>query len=739
MTERSASDQRAAGDPGQTRDRPERSTRDDPLNTPAQFVRSVGPDRALLLAKLDLHTACDILFDMPRDVLDLSDVRKPSELEAGERQSVIGTVVDAESRQLSKGRTLTAVLLRSGREFVRGVWFNQPWMLKKMRHDDVVLFSGKPKRNAGRWEFSNPLVQWLDADDADDEPASVLPRYGLTDGLKMQAMRRITKAAVEDYLEFVPEHIPAELLDEWNIPGIQDALKFLHTPKNMADFKAGQRRLLFEDLVEFQLAVALRRRAWKQAAAAPSLPTTAKIDSRIRRLFPFRFTTGQNRAVQEISRDLASGEAMHRLLQADVGAGKTAIALYAMLVTVANDHQAVLMAPTELLASQHWQTIDRALAHSRVKRTLLTGQLTAAQRRKALEQIQAGEVQLVIGTQALIQQGVEFATLGLAVIDEQHKFGVGQRAKFSAGESNPHVLVMTATPIPRSLCLTQFGDLDLTVVNELPPGRQPVKTFRVDNPPARGRAWKFIRERLQEGRQVYIVCPRVGESEDEALDDILEPDATAAEKAVLGVAEELTGSTEQLFRELQDGELKGFRLGMVHGRLDAQQKTDTMDAFREGEIQALVSTTVIEVGVDVPNASIMIIQQAERFGLSQLHQLRGRIGRGRHQGYCFLFSDATDPAVVQRLSALEEHADGFQIAEVDFELRGPGDVLGTRQHGAIPLKHAHLIRDRELVEETRAAAFTLVDSHRFETEPFAALKTSVLTRFGELLSLPRSG
>ena len=715
----------------------QRPTRDEPLDTPAQFCRGVGPERALLLAKLDLHTARDILFDMPRDVLDLSDVRSPAELEAGERQSVIGTVVDAESRQLSKGRTLTAVLLRSGREFVRGVWFNQPWMLKKLRHDDVVLFSGKPKRNAGRWEFSTPVVQWLDADDADDEPASVLPRYGLTDGLKMQAMRRITKAAVEDFLEFVPEHIPAELLDEWDIPGIQDALKFLHTPRNMDEFKAGQRRLLFEDLAEFQLAVALRRRAWKQAAAAPSLPTTAKIDSRIRRLFPFRFTAGQNRAVQDISHDLASGEAMHRLLQADVGAGKTAIALYAMLVTVANDHQAVLMAPTELLASQHWQTIDRDLANSRVKWTLLTGQLTAAQRRKALEQIQSGEVQLIIGTQALIQQGVEFAKLGLAVIDEQHKFGVGQRAKFSAGEGNPHVLVMTATPIPRSLCLTQFGDLDLTVVNELPPGRQPVKTWRVDNPPARGRAWKFIRERLQEGRQVYIVCPRVGESDDSSPDET--QSANAEDELQQFEPEELTGSTEQLFRELQDGVLKGFRLGMVHGRLEAQQKTDTMDAFREGEIQALVSTTVIEVGVDVPNASIMIIQQAERFGLSQLHQLRGRIGRGRHQGYCFLFSDATDPAVVKRLSALEEHADGFQIAEVDFELRGPGDVLGTRQHGAIPLKHAHLIRDRELVEETREAAFTLVDSNRLESKPFAALKTSVLTRFGELLSLPRSG
>ncbi|MHC4880579.1 MAG: ATP-dependent DNA helicase RecG [Planctomycetota bacterium] len=575
----------------------DRLSQDDPLQTPAQFVKNVGPDRAVLLEKLGLRTARDILFYMPRDVLDLSDVRKPSDIEAGLQQSVIGTVVDSESRRISGGRTLTAILLRSGREFVRGVWFNQPWMLKKLRLDDVVMFSGKPKRSQGRWDFSNPMVQWLDADAADEEPASVLPNYSLTDGLKMQAMRRITKAAVEDFIEFVPEMLPEDLLEEWKLPSIKDALTALHTPRDMVEFEAGQRRLLFEDLVEFQLAVALRRRAWKQAAAAPVLKATAKIDSRIRRLFPFRFTAGQDRAVQDISRDLASGEAMHRLLQADVGAGKTAIALYAMLVTVANDHQAVLMAPTELLASQHWQTIDRALAHSRVKRALLTGQLTAAQRRKTLEQIQTGDVQLVIGTQALIQQGVDFAKLGLAVIDEQHKFGVGQRAKFSDGDGNPHVLVMTATPIPRSLCLTQFGDLDLTVVSELPPGRQPVKTWRVGDPNARGRAWKFIRERLQEGRQVYVVCPRVGEADESTDRQTTETDLSAADKAMLSETEELTGSTEQLFRELQDGELKGFRLGMVHGRMDAQLKTDTMDAFREGEIQALISTTVIEVSV----------------------------------------------------------------------------------------------------------------------------------------------
>lgn len=731
MTERSNSESAPEHhQPGST-------THEQPLQTLAQFVRSVGPDRAGLLEKLGLHTAEDILFYMPRDVLDLSDVRSPAELEAGEQQSVMGVVVDTDSRRLSKGRSLTAVLIRCSREFVRGVWFNQPWMLKKFRMDERVLFSGKPKRNSGRWEFSSPHVQWLGADADDEEQSRVLPRYGLTEGLHMQQMRRITKAAVEDFVEFIPERVPQQFLSSWNLPFIREAIASLHTPKSLDQFNSGRRRLLFEDIFEFQLAVAMRRQAWKLADDAPILKTTPKIDARIRRLFPFQFTEGQNQAVQDIAADLASGRAMHRLLQADVGAGKTAIAMYGMLASVANDHQAVLMAPTELLASQHWQTIDRTLAQSRVTRTLLTGQLTAAQRRKVHAEIASGDVQLVIGTQALIQKGVQFAKPGLVVIDEQHKFGVGQRSMFSLGEANPHVLVMTATPIPRSLCLTQFGDLDLSTVSDLPPGRQPIRTWQVKDPKARSRAWEFVRQRLNEGRQVYIVCPRVGEQAEET-DGVLpfeEPSADQIPEAF----EELTGSTEQLFRELQDGELKGFRVGMVHGRMDSQQKTDTMDEFRTGEIQALVSTTVIEVGVDVPNASVIVIQQAERFGLSQLHQLRGRVGRGRHQANCFLFSDATAPEVVKRLSAMEQFSDGFRIAEADFELRGPGDILGTRQHGAVPLRFANLIRDRDLLEETRTAAFGLVESGQIDSAEFEAVKASVFDRFGELLELPRSG
>lgn len=703
----------------------------DPLSTPVQFLKGVGPARAKLLAKLELKTVQDLLFYMPRDVLDLSDVRDPSTLEAGLTQSVRGTVVDSDARKLQNGRTLTAVLIRCGREFVRGVWFNQPWMRKKFQLNDVVLFSGKPKRNQGRWEFSNPHTQWLDLEDEEATAVKVLPRYGLTEGLKMHQVRQMIREAVEAYLEYVPDRIPTGWFEKWQLPGLQETLRRLHLPDSVVEFESARRRLLFEDLLEFQLAVAIRRRAWKVGDAAPVLKATPKIDSRIRRLFPFQFTAGQDKAIRDISSDLASGRAMHRLLQADVGAGKTAIAVYAMLVAVAAGHQAVLMAPTELLASQHWQTIDQALVQSRVRRRLLTGSLTAAQRREALAEISDGQVDLIVGTQSLIQKGVRFSSLGLAVIDEQHKFGVGQRAHFSLGDHHPHVLVMTATPIPRSLCLTQFGDLDISVINELPPGRQPVRTWRVFNNATRKKAWSFIRDQITEGRQVYVVCPRVSANSTET------PSADPAFE--FENEEELAGSTEEVFEQLSQGELAGFRIGLVHGRMDPQKKADAMEAFRTAETQVLVSTTVIEVGVDVPNATIIVIQQAEWFGLSQLHQLRGRIGRGRHQGYCFLFSDATTPEVTKRLTAMEKTSDGFEIAEVDFEIRGPGDVLGTRQHGALPLRFANLTRDRRLLEEAREAAFELVESARFDEPEFAPLKISVLERFGELMDLPRSG
>ncbi|MCH7687906.1 MAG: ATP-dependent DNA helicase RecG [Planctomycetes bacterium] len=696
-----------------------RTAEENPLETPVQFVRGVGPKRAELLARLGIQTVDDLLLYVPRDVLDLTEVRPAQKLTENRVQTVRGTVVDLDGRQISGGRTLVCALLDCGGEYVRGNWFNQAWMLKKFRPGETVLFSGKPKRKSGRWEFSHPNVQWIDEDDPHAHGGIIL-RYGLTDGLKLQDIRRIIRNAVEDYTQFVPDHLPEAFRLSHQLPGIREAIRLLHLPTKIQQYHSSRRRLIFDDLLEFQLGLAMKRRAWKRKDNAPCLPVTAKIDSRIRRLFPFDFTGGQSDAVREICADLNSKKAMHRLLQADVGAGKTAVAVYAILVAIAAGYQAVLMAPTEVLASQHWATIDRMLSHSRVKRLQLTGNLTAAGRRQALEEIKRGDVQLIVGTQAVIQDDVDFHKLGLVIIDEQHKFGVMQRARFSVGDFSPHVLVMTATPIPRSLCLTQFGDLDVTTITEMPPGRQRVITSRVSGEAVKKRSWKFVREQLQKGRQAFIVCPRIesGSTQENRKSDL---------------------GAEEVYRRLIQSELKELRVGLVHGQMDRQKKLEAMQAFRNGETQILVATTVVEVGVDIPNATLMIILQAERFGLSQLHQLRGRISRGKYQGYCFLFSESDSADAVGRLSALESSSDGFKIAEVDFELRGPGDILGTRQHGELPLKVADLRRDHEILLQAREAAFELVESGEFDKAEFAPLKIRVLERFGHLMDLPQSG
>lgn len=709
------------------------------LSTPAQFIPGVGPARAVLLERLELRTVEDVLFNLPRDVLDLSRVTKVRQLEADKLQTVKGRVVDRDARLTKTGKTMTAVLLDCGDGYVRGLWFNQPWMIKRFADQQLVLFSGKPKWKTGRWEFSNPEIQYLDTDDA-DAAGEVLPRYHLTEGLRMFEMRRIARSAVEHFVDLVPDHLPEEFRIAHKLPRRKDAIRGLHCPKTMAEFQAAKRRLVFEDLLEFQIGLALRRRAWKRGPPAPPLPVNAKIDSRARRLFPFQFTAGQNRAIEDICKDMASDQAMHRLLQADVGAGKTAVAIYAMLVAVANGHQALLMAPTELLATQHWNTLDTLLAESRVERRLLTGSLTESQRRQTLEDLESGRAQLVVGTQALIQKGVRFAKLGLVVIDEQHKFGVAQRAHFGHGATAPHVLVMTATPIPRSLCLTQFGDLDVTSVTELPAGRQRIETHRVFSEPTRQRAWDFIQQQLRAGRQAFIVCPRVGASDTEDENSLVSWLQTLApNNAETAASNDMPLAAEAAFAKLTTGELKGFRVGLVHGHMPRDERAATMERFRAGELQALVSTTVIEVGVDVPNATLMAIFHAERFGLSQLHQLRGRVGRGKFQGYCFLFTDAEDPDALKRLYAVETSTNGFQIAEADFELRGPGDVLGTRQHGELPLRVANIVRDQDILLETRHAAWDAIDQGHIDVAEYAPLKRRVLDRFADLFELPKTG
>ncbi|MDC0307677.1 MAG: ATP-dependent DNA helicase RecG [Planctomycetaceae bacterium] len=690
---------------------------EDPLQSDVQYAKGVGPDRAELLRKLDISTIEDLLWHLPRDLLDLTDVRQIPDLEEEELQSVFGEVVDIDGRYTSKGGTLTAVLIENNGAYLRGLWFNQPWIKKRFQHGMKVLLSGKPKFKSGRWEMSHPHHQILEDDVDPNSRLEVLPRYPLTEGIKMEQMRRMLRETTEEYAPLVADPLPESFRQQQQLPALCDALRMLHIPKSTEEYELGKRRLILDDLLEFQLGVALRRRVWKRKPQASALPSSVKIDSRIRKLFSFEFTAGQNRVCKEIAEDLNSEFAMHRLLQADVGAGKTAIALYAMLTCIANDRQTVLMAPTEVLARQHWETVQTLLADSRVEKRLLTGSLKPAAKAQVQEEIRNGTAQLIIGTQAVIQDAVSFKNLGLAVIDEQHKFGVMQRAQFEAGGLSPHVLVMTATPIPRSLCLTQFGDLDLSVMNELPPGRQKVVTSLLTHSPAKKKAWTFLREEVGKGRQCYIVCPRIS-SEDGGTE---------------------VADVETAYQKLTRGPLQGLKLERLHGRMSSEEKMEVMEAFAEREIDVLISTTVIEVGIDIPNATLIGILDAERFGLSQLHQLRGRVSRGLFQGYCFLFTRTDASEALARLNVMTTSTDGFKIAEADFEMRGPGDVLGTRQSGQLPFRVADLSRDRDLLEEARDLAFDLVESGEFDGPEFVPLKNQVLDRFAKLMDLPQSG
>lgn len=698
---------------------------DDPLQTPVQFVPGVGPARAALMEKLGIKTAIDLLLHVPHSVNDFSDLRPAHKLEADIEQSARGRVVDRDIRNLTKGRTIVGILIEHEGQFVRGTWFNQPWMLNKFGDDDNVIFSGKPKRKSGRWEFANPRVHWLTQEDDDDPDGvvGVLPRYALTDGIKMDQMRRMTKSAVAHFVQYIADPLPDYFRKHHDQPDLSTALTWLHQPTSRKQFDAGRYRVIMDDLLEFQLGLALRRRFWGTNSKAWPINVTTKIDARIRRLFEFRFTKGQDQSITELVKDIRNDSPMHRLLQADVGAGKTAIAVYAMLAAVAAGHQAVIMAPTEVLANQHWETFEELLAASRVKRGFLVGGLPAAQRRQLLADIASGDCQLIVGTQAVIQEAVKFKDLALAVIDEQHRFGVRQRAAFGSVsngtddvQKQPHILVMTATPIPRSLCLTRFGDLDISTIRELPPGRQKVITSRVDTAALQTRAWEFVRQHVSKGRQAYVVCPRVeGQSEDD--------DAAA----------------ETVFQHLKSSELASLRVQLLHGRMDRETRRDVMDDFRNHETDVLISTTVIEVGVNVPNATLMVIQQAERFGLAQLHQLRGRICRGRYQGYCFLLSTAETPEANERLAAMEESSDGFKLAERDAQLRGPGDVLGTRQSGSLPLRVANPLRDLQILQVARRMAHDLVRTGDFDSEEYLHLRTIVLERFADVLDLPQTG
>lgn len=681
------------------------------LATPVQFLKGVGPARAELIERLGLHAVRDLLFFFPRDYQDFSDEREVDLLEEGKLQSVRGVVEDVDFRGTSSGGCILGVSIRSGSRQLRGLWFNQQFMQDKFRVGQKVLFSGKPKQEGLVWQMHHPRVEMLDAEE--EEPATkLLPVYPLTEGLQQWQMRKIVRASLEAYAGLLDEVFPDEYLQSHDLWPLQRALPQIHFPDDRESLEMARRRLVYQELFILQLALAVKHRRQHDQRRAPALEATAKIDARIRRLFPFELTAGQEQAMGEIAADMAGPMPMNRLLQGDVGSGKTVVAVYAMLLAVAHGCQAVMMAPTEVLARQHALTLERMLASSRVCRAQLTGGLTAGRRAALLELIKAGEVDIIVGTQAIIQEDVSFAKLGLVVIDEQHKFGVRQRAVLKQAGLDPHYLVMTATPIPRTVTMTLFGDLDISTLFDTPPGRQKANTY-LANDEQRAKWWDFFRRKLREGRQGFVVVPLVEES-----------DATAAV------------SLDETYETLANGELEAFRIGLIHGRMAPAEKDAVMDRFRSGEIQVLVCTSVVEVGVDVPNATLMTIEDGHHFGLAQLHQLRGRISRGRFPGFCCVFGNPQTPESQERLKAFVASTDGFELAEIDFKIRGPGDIFGTRQHGLPPLRIADLSADRECLEEARHDAHALTKTDPDLSLPeHEKLKRMVMVRYGKALDL----
>ncbi len=699
------------------------SANDDPLKRSAQYLKGVGPARFELLKRLGVETVGDLLYLFPRSYEDLSDLRPIAELVPDRVQTVIGAVVEMDSRRSLEGRSILSIVLTDGQKVIEGVWFNQAYIARQLHYGQRVAFSGKVQWYRDHWQMSHPRVQVLEREtEAPTAEALVLPVYPLTEGLRAEQVRRIVRPVVEQHAGRVTDLLPAEIRKRRRLPALAEALHDMHLPASIEAATRARRRLVYEEFLILQLGLALRRREHRDRLKAPPLPITKKIDAHIRRLFPFALTRDQDRAVDEICTDLGSDRPMQRLLQADVGAGKTAVAVYALLLTVAHQHQAVLMAPTEVLVRQHWRTINQYLAHSRVRRLLLSGALTPKERRVALSEIKAGNVDLVVGTQALIQNDVTFHRLGLVVIDEQHRFGVEQRAQVrrlggNLRDTEPHYLILTATPIPRTMALTVFGDLDVSVIRQLPPGRKPVIT-RAVQPPQRAKLEERLRAQLRTGRQLYVVCPLVEESEN--------TDIKAAEKT---------------YDELRSGAFRDFRVGLLHGRLDEKEKDRVMGQFRARELDVLVTTLVIEVGVDVPNATLMVIEHADRFGLSQLHQLRGRITRGTIAGECYIFADAGDnEETKRRLRMFTRTTDGFLLAEEDARIRGMGQFFGTRQHGLGELRLGHLTADADLLTAAREDAFSLVAADPGLKDPaHAGLKKSVLDKYGATLKLAEIG
>jgi ATP-dependent DNA helicase RecG len=691
------------------------------LSAPTTVLPGVGAKHAATLARLGLHSLGDMLYNFPRRYDDYTQLKPIQRLTYGEEVTVIGTVDSISTRPIRGGRfQITEAIITDGTGFLRVTWFNQPWVGKRLLEDSQIVLSGKIDQYLGRPVMNSP--EWEPLEQQNLHTNRIVPVYPLTSKITQRWLRRMMYEVVTYWAPRVPDPLPEALRQSAELLDLSTALLHAHFPSSADQLRAARHRLAFDEILMLQLGVMSQKRNWQDRSARVYETPDDWLESQVARL-PFQLTTAQQNALNDVRSDLASGHPMNRLLQGDVGSGKTVITALGIAMLARHDAQSALLAPTSILAEQHYKSmlgllvgngdvnnasndgIPYPLKPEQIR--LLLGSTPESEKQETRQALADGSIELVVGTHALLEDPVVFANLQLAVIDEQHRFGVDQRAILRAKGENPHLLVMTATPIPRSLALTVYGDLDLSVMDEMPPGRQPIQT-QVFYPRERERAYVFIRSQIDQGHQCFIVYPLVEETE---------------------TSEALAAVEEQ--SRLQKEVFPDYKVGLLHGRMKPDEKDDTMSSFCRGEVQILVSTSVVEVGVDVPNATVMLIEGANLFGLSQLHQFRGRVGRSHYQSYCILIPDSPDAAENDRLSAMVETNNGFVLAQRDLEQRGPGEFLGTRQSGYSELRLANLI-DIHLIEKARRLAQSIFEIDPDLKSPEYHLLAQSLKRFWSL-------
>ena len=647
---------------------------------PVSEIKGIGEGRAKALKKLNIVSVSDVLSHYPRDYEDRSRVTPIKELIPDESAVIVAQLKDEAKTTYFGGMAITKARIYDESGSISAVWYNQPYVKNNIKPGYKYAFFGKliVKKNGAR-EIQSPETERLEGD---EWQGGIIPIYPLCAGLSQKVFRKIVYDALKLSEGRIKDYIPFSIRKKYKLAGRAFSIKNIHIPESLESYGIARERLVFEEL--FMLQTALLRlksenTADKNGIKMEKTDMTPFFDS-----LPFSFTNAQKRVFDEISGDMVSGKVMNRLVQGDVGSGKTAVAMAAAYMAVKNGFQAVMMAPTEVLAAQHYESFKAVFEPLGIKIEIMTGGQKAARKREALLAAASGEADIIVGTHALIQEKTEFKNIGLVITDEQHRFGVRQRQTLADKGKSPHVLVMTATPIPRTLALILYGDLDISIIDSLPPGRQSIDTFAV-NTSYRQRIYAFIKKEIEKGRQAYIICAMVEENEKVEAESVLE-----------------------YARGLQDTVLGDKRIAVVHGKMKSEEKDSILKAFAAGETDILVSTTVIEVGINVPNATVMVIENAERFGLAQLHQLRGRVGRGSEKSYCILISDNKSEITRQRLKTMTSTTDGFKISETDLKLRGPGEFFGTRQHGLPSLRIANLYRDMDILKEAQKAAQDLI-------------------------------